>query len=237
MLFVTRLFLGVAIASLSLGAQSTRPSSDLHITVRLYDHSNMTPGMLDRTRRQTAEILARTGLRIRWAHCPISDEEARQNRNCVRPTDPTTIRLNILSKNMAKKMASRGIAFGYAVPLAASFGVIAGVFYDRTIREADSVGLPRHMMLGHIMAHEIGHLLLGPDSHSPQGIMSPNWRQRQILLVRTSAFLFTKEQVARIRAQARARNEHAAAEWVERGLRRNDSGTLNQVAWTPQTLK
>ena len=28
---------------------------------------------------------------------------------------------------------------------------------------------------GHILAHEIGHVLLGTDSHSPTGLMKPGW--------------------------------------------------------------
>ena len=233
----TRLLLTASIASGCLGAEPIEPQIEAELTVWLYDYADVAPGTLQRSQQQATRILNQVGLHIRWELCPTSAEDAEQNRGCARRAAVDTIRLGILSKKMAKRMASKGIQFGYAVPVAASFGVIAGVFYDRTIREADSVGLPRHMMLGHTMAHEIGHLLLGPGSHSPQGIMSPNWRQRQILLVRTSAFLFTKEQAARIRAQARARIEHAAVEWAERGLRRSDSGALNQIAWTPQNLK
>jgi hypothetical protein len=39
--------------------------------------------------------------------------------------------------------------------------------------------------LGHVIAHEVGHLLLGKDSHSPSGLMSARWTDaEQRLMVR-----------------------------------------------------
>ena len=51
----------------------------------------------------------------------------------------------------------------------------AHVFYDRVKAK---VLLPHRdvvTLLGYAMAHELGHLLLGPDSHSTTGVMRPNF--------------------------------------------------------------
>ena len=36
--------------------------------------------------------------------------------------------------------------------------------------------------LGHVIAHELGHLLLGTGQHSAGGVMQGNWRGKQIVL-------------------------------------------------------
>lgn len=199
----------------SLGGQLLVPAPELQITVRVYDYTGVQQGTLTRARRQATQIFNRAGLDVQWELCPISEEAAKTNRECERRADAATIQLSILSKSMAKKMANKSNEFGYAVALPNGFGVIAGIYYDRTIREADSVGITRHVMLGHTMAHEIGHLLLGAGGHSPQGIMTPTWRQREVYLAGMNAFVFTKAQSKKIRATTKARIREAAVQWAK----------------------
>ncbi len=40
---------------------------------------------------------------------------------------------------------------------------------------------PESMILAHIMAYELGHLLLGEDSHAATGIMIKNLRKENLL--------------------------------------------------------
>jgi hypothetical protein len=54
------------------------------------------------------------------------------------------------------------------------------------------VGLAR--VLGHVMAHELGHLLLGSNAHSRQGIMCPNWHAGELRLASMGGLLFSEEQ-------------------------------------------
>ena len=51
----------------------------------------------------------------------------------------------------------------------------ATVFYDRieTVSKTGDVSLST--MLGHAIAHEIGHVLLGTTDHSRSGIMKARW--------------------------------------------------------------
>ena len=49
------------------------------------------------------------------------------------------------------------------------------------------------ILLGCVIAHEIGHLLLGLNSHSGSGIMQRRWERKQITQVMTGTPLFTHE--------------------------------------------
>ncbi len=45
------------------------------------------------------------------------------------------------------------------------------VFWDRIKAEAAAGSHPESLLLGYVIAHELGHLLLPPGYHSPYGIM------------------------------------------------------------------
>jgi hypothetical protein len=61
--------------------------------------------------------------------------------------------------------------------------------------------------LGCAIAHELGHLLLGTDSHSQSGIMQSRWESVQFRQLTIGTLLFTAEQSERIRANARVRTK------------------------------
>jgi len=45
------------------------------------------------------------------------------------------------------------------------------VLYDRVAAFAHTYHIKRQVLLGYTMAHELGHLLLPPNSHSNSGVM------------------------------------------------------------------
>ena len=60
-------------------------------------------------------------------------------------------------------------------------------------------------MMGCAIAHEVGHLLLGPSSHSAGGIMRGEWGPKELRLTLMGGLLFTSQQAKVIRAEARRR--------------------------------
>jgi len=65
-----------------------------------------------------------------------------------------------------------------------------------------------YQVLGVAMAHEIGHLFLGPNSHSPVGIMRAGWKDKDLLEVSQARFTFTTDQSQRIQREVRYRQEN-----------------------------
>jgi hypothetical protein len=66
--------------------------------------------------------------------------------------------------------------------------------HDRIAEVALSQHTPIVSGLGHIIAHEVGHLLIGANSHADEGLMRPNWNPREHWLQ-----TFTASQVQTIR--------------------------------------
>jgi hypothetical protein len=60
------------------------------------------------------------------------------------------------------------------------------------------------VLLGFVMAHELGHLLLGAG-HTPDGVMQAAWGQKQMDALRQRWLKFTEESAGRIRRALEAR--------------------------------
>ncbi len=80
----------------------------------------------------------------------------------------------------------------------------AYVFYKRITALAAYNGADGAALLGHVIAHEIGHLLLPADSHSSRGLMRAEWDRTQFDDMAKGLLTFVPKQVQLIRSRARA---------------------------------
>lgn len=74
----------------------------------------------------------------------------------------------------------------------------AGVFYDAIHRQAAHAGVAPAALLGAVVTHEIGHLLLGPG-HAAAGIMKHPWLPKDLVLIRQGVFGFSGTENRRLR--------------------------------------
>ncbi len=183
----------------------TAAAEQASITVRLYDYAGVEDKVLEAARRQAAVILTQAGVRTRWEQCRTSSAGANRSASCAQHAGEAVIQLRIHPREMAKKIAGKGMEFGYSLPSQDGFGIIAGVYADRTRDLAKQLGASLPLILGHTMAHEIGHLLLGSNSHAKAGIMRPTWGDRDLRLAHTGAFGFTQSQSKRMQRKVSER--------------------------------
>jgi hypothetical protein len=79
----------------------------------------------------------------------------------------------------------------YALPYS-STGTTIHVFYDRVVQ--DHHDMPAEV-LGHVIAHEIGHVLEGVARHSPNGLMKPHWGLKDYWRMKNPRLFFAGEDV------------------------------------------
>jgi hypothetical protein len=91
------------------------------------------------------------------------------------------------------------------MPPGKEWGTYASVFFDRVETLAEGGVASPSEILGHVTAHEIGHLLLGSGQHSTVGIMRGRWNQEDLRRASQGSLLFTAQQSKLIRAGVRAR--------------------------------
>jgi hypothetical protein len=88
-------------------------------------------------------------------------------------------------------------ALAYAEPYAIS-GVRIHVFVDR-VRLVGS-DPPMGVLLGHVIAHEVGHILESASRHSVEGIMKAYWTHADFEQMAARALSFSPEDVESIRS-------------------------------------
>jgi len=104
--------------------------------------------------------------------------------------------------------------FGVAFLSREGTGCYTDVFFDQALAlHADSnVGLAD--ILGNVVAHELGHLLLGSNSHAVAGIMRVRWQGEELRRLARGGLLFTPEQGERMRGKLKAALPSEAAPLV-----------------------
>lgn len=174
--------------------------------VRTYDYAQ-TPGeIVVRGERMAAEIFRRAGIDLVWIDCPTSTNDLEKVAACAANTDLT---VKILPEAMASKFGLPLSNLGVTVQRRASF-----VFYHRVRDLANNAGLSEAAILGSVMAHEFGHLLLGEGAHSDTGIMMADLDAKKFRDAEKGKLLnFSAEQARRMRARfARTTNLSLLAE-------------------------
>ncbi|MGD1157501.1 MAG: hypothetical protein ABSA41_16970, partial [Terriglobia bacterium] len=77
--------------------------------------------------------------------------------------------------------------------------------YQKVESLANETHTDRYHILGHGIAHEIGHLLLRTLKHNGRGLMRANWGPEELQLASRGLLRFTPEEAARLRAEVRMR--------------------------------
>lgn len=182
-------------------AGDSAPSST--ITVQIYNYSKASPAVLVGAEREAARILGEAGLRAIWMECPMGASTPGPRTPCQQEPQATDLRLRILAAPI--RHTFQDDVFGFTV-----HPVLASVYYDYVVRFAQIEDIDRQvsMILGCVMAHELGHLLLGPNSHSAGGIMQGQWGAKQLHLSQVGGLVFVSQQSKVMRGAARARIEH-----------------------------
>jgi hypothetical protein len=184
----------------------------LKIEVHLYNYSGVTAEALARAEQETARIYQRLGVEMEWRNCPRTAEELQQNTSCDLPGAHTRFTLRLLSNVMARAFPLGRDIYGFALlPINQGFGVVANVFADRAREMAPDEEWQR-VILGHFIAHELGHLLLGEAGHSAgAGIMHVPWQTKELEQIKRGVMLFLPGQTERIRAQVLVRTASGPA--------------------------
>jgi len=172
-------------------AEGREAANRLQITVLVYNHANVEPATVLAAEKTAAKTYEQAGVAIVWRNCPAETEADR----CVQTADLDQLVLNIAHQTQTLTSDTYGVAF-YGRD---GFGTVCDVFYDRILelhrgfRRADEATI-----LGIIVAHELGHLLLGENSHSATGVMQAVFQYRDFIPTTFGVITFNRQQVRRI---------------------------------------
>ncbi len=122
------------------------------------------------------------------------------------PASAAHLLLRIVSSREAERFGLVAHEFGRAwLPTDGGFGQVAAVYGDRARKIEKEINSPEGTLLGHLVAHELGHLLLGAGSHAPTGIMHIPWYLRELELTRQGTLHFTPFEAKQMQLGVRLR--------------------------------
>ena len=112
---------------------------------------------------------------------------------------------------------------------------IAYVFADRIAQVALSQPTAMVRGLAYVMAHEVGHLLLGVNSHADAGLMRPSWNPRETWL---QTFTARQVQIIRQRFTTTSANAQGGQGAALGDLRRPApiNAALDVLKWSPENI-
>jgi len=175
------------------------PQASPGITVQIYNWASVATQILAAAEGDATRIFREAGVAPSRLNCPLSILEAQANPICIEACPASRLAVRIISE-IAANLANTSV--GVALT---EGGIYATIFYPRVNKYAQE-GIASHsQILGHAIAHEMGHLLLGPAPHTRFGIMHGEWTAADLQGMAMGAFHFSPQQSALLRQTAMQR--------------------------------
>jgi hypothetical protein len=188
-------FRALALMTILVGAGHatvTAAETPLPLPIAVFDYANVPAQWLSWAEAEMARIYRDIGVAITWLDLRADNAVPpgalivviRPGLQSTEPTTPQDV-------------------IGFSVGTADEGGRVAYVLYGRMdqFRLEQSPAIYRAKLLGHFMAHEIGHLLLPNQSHSRTGLMRGRWSRADVELAQQGRLQFTADQARLIRSK------------------------------------
>jgi hypothetical protein len=184
------------------------------VTVSIHNDAAIPTGVLLDAEAEASRIFSHSGLEIRWLNCPLPAVGPVDPAQCEAADFPLHLQLRIAKHSLNLNEFTLGVSYLSAD----GTGCYADLFYDRAQHLHEISRMSLASIVGHAIAHELGHLLLGTNSHSPTGIMRAHWQPADLASASKGALLFStlesramKNKLDPWRTQARDTSHLAAA--------------------------
>jgi hypothetical protein len=178
------------------------PPQDWHpqIFVRVHNYAHVDAGLLHGAEAIATRILKEARITTNWVYCPLPQEEDDPYPKCPSNWGLNGFVLNILTPEMVGRIQTRVENLGSA-PAPCDEDATScpiSVFYFRVTECAEQFSIQTERLLGHVLAHEVGHMLSA--SHSSKGIMRAEWGRDDLKLIGFSMLEFSPDQAKQMRA-------------------------------------
>jgi hypothetical protein len=162
------------------------------ITVRVYHRASLSSAIEQRALTEANTVMRLAFVDVRWQGC------AGPNRSpaCEIPGGPSELLLIVREGIPCQETSAR---LGHALVVHGAGGVVATVQLDCIAWLASVSGTDIGLILGRVVAHELGHLMMHTSSHAKRGLMRANWTPSEVRRNRAADWMFTAEDIAAMR--------------------------------------
>ena len=178
------------------------------VVVRIYDANGVLAGTSQAALDHARKILEAASVEVTWRMCRTS--------SCDAPMAPGELAIRIVRSPLPERHTGHVPLGDAMVDRQSGVGVLATIYFDRVTQLAHEAGADSRALLGHAIAHELGHLLLATTSHGPAGIMRALWSTEEVRRGSSLDWSFAPTDLAALRRRAEARGPVASLAWGTR---------------------
>lgn len=136
------------------------------VSVWVYDYAHIDAETLSQAKERASKIFRRARIGLDWVDCPLGADRQAFYPGCKLGLHPVRLVVRIRAGIPPDERTRARSAFGFAyIPETGGSGFLADVYVSGADLMASGDTMQRGNMLGHLIAHELGHLLLGTTEH------------------------------------------------------------------------
>ena len=168
---------GVLVTS-SVDAAGTNRTT---LVVRTYEAFRVAPSDWNSAVDGASQILADAGIQIEWVHCSsyIAGKPDSGPARCTLPYSRNEVALRLVGQPMPGP-AEQTLLGDSMLDRSVRSGTLATIYLGPVERLAREARVTAGTVMARAMAHELGHLLLGTNTHSARGLMRPVWTAEEL---------------------------------------------------------
>ena len=187
---IARDFFSLSLLLLGVSAEAKRSHGESQIlTVSVYNDAGVAPETVKDAEVVASRIFEASRIHVEWLNCFVL-ESGGPGAHCDRDVSRGHLQVRIGRHSVNLRDSILGISYLSDD----GEGSQADIFYEQIQALSPETSAKPDVMLGHVMAHEIGHLLLGTNSHSLSGIMIARWHKQEIARASNGMMHFDESQ-------------------------------------------
>src|SRR6266404_1502690 len=169
----------------------------MRVTISVHNDAGISAGTLRGAEMEASRVFRQSGIEAKWLNCPLPADGPEDPAQCRTAEFPAHVQLRIGRRPRNLSEIKLGISYHFAD----GSGCYANLFYQRVeeMHERSRVNLAS--LLGDIAAHEIGHLLLGTNSHAANGIMHARWDSEELGSISMGTLFFSDSESRQMRSK------------------------------------
>lgn len=208
--------MAMMLAGAPVWASLDESAATVPVTVLIYDGFGVRADDIMAARAEADAIFRTAGIAPVWFQCGLVESKWQDPSDRCKSgigSDGIMVRL----RRSSRLSESYRLALGEAqIDTQTHTGSIATVFADRVASTSDRAGANARGVLGRVIAHEIGHLLIGTNQHSTHGLMRADWTDVELRRPTGLEWQFSKSEARCMRAEIVRRSGRAGEPGVER---------------------
>ena len=192
---MVRLVVSAVVVVAIVTGGSTAATAGTPLSVRVLNLGAVSDADLSTASAVTQAVYGAAGIDLAWVRCEAPEGA------CDDPLKPREVWLRIVPGAAPQTVGLAPLALGSAnVDPVLKTGVMATVYVGQIARLARQAKVHFDDLLGLVVSHELGHLLLGTVTHEPTGLMQAGWSAAELRAGDFTESRFSDVEAAHLRA-------------------------------------